>query len=104
MGAVVAAQPHDEEWEQFKKKFQKTYKDDADEAARYKLFLASKERVAKLNELNGQPALGLNWMSDRYENEKYKKGLKRPADFVPTAPVVDWEKNTDGFHTVHRKP
>jgi len=102
--AMVAAQHSDPEWETYKKQWKKTYKDDADESARYKLFQESKKRVAKLNALNGQPAFGLNWMSDRYEDEKYKKGLKRPADFVPTAPVMDWEKNTDGFHTVHRNP
>ena len=30
-------------------------------------------------------------MSDRYESEKYKKGLKKPKDFVPTAPVMEWD-------------
>lgn len=94
---LAAAQHDDKAWQAFKKKYQKTYKDDADETARYKLFKASEERVEKLNKLNGQPAFGINWMSDRYENEKYKKGLVKPKDFVPTAPVKVWE-------TAPRKP
>jgi len=89
--AMAAAKPDDPEWDAFKAKYKKTYKDDADESARYKLFQDSKVRVEKLNKLNGQPAFGINWMSDRYENEKYKKGLVKPKDFVPTAPVKEWE-------------
>ena len=87
---VVSASVQDAEWDQFKAKYKKTYKGDADEQQRYKLFLASKDRVAKLNELNGQPAFGINWMSDRLETEKHKKGLKKPKDFKPTAPVKDF--------------
>merc|ERR1712048_516649 len=87
---IVGAAPTDPEWEKFKAQYKKTYSSDVDEAARYKLFLASKDRVAELNKKNGQPAFGLNWMSDRYETEKYKKGLKRPKDFKPTAPVKDF--------------
>merc|ERR550514_492240 len=78
------------EWDAFKAKYKKHYKDDADEAARNKLFKESQERVEKLNKLNGQPAFGINWMSDRYESEKFKKGHKKPKDFVPTAPVKDF--------------
>merc|ERR1711879_910955 len=33
---------------------------------------------------------GINWMSDRFESEKYKRGLKKPNDFKPTAPVKDF--------------
>jgi len=99
--AVAAAHgPHpsqDESWVEFKKKYQKVYKDDADESERYKLFVASKTRVKELNDLNGSPAFGINFMSDRYENEKYKKGLVKPKDFVATAPVKEWE-------TAPRKP
>lgn len=87
---VVSASVQDAEWDQFKAKYKKTYKGDADEQQRYKLFLASKDRVAKLNELNGQPAFGINWMSDRLETEMHKKGLKKPKDFKPTAPVKDF--------------
>jgi len=97
--AAAAAQHDDPEWQAFKKKYQKVYKDDADETSRYNLFKESKTRVAKLNELNGQPAFGINWMSDRHEDEKYKKGLKKPKDFVPTAPVKEWEtapRNPEG--------
>jgi hypothetical protein len=28
-------------------------------------------------------------MSDRYPHEQYKKGLRKPKDFVPTAPVLE---------------
>jgi hypothetical protein len=64
---LVAAQ--DQEWEAFKAKYQKHYKDAADEHARHGLFKASHERVAHLNKLNGKAgnAFGINWMSDRYE-------------------------------------
>jgi len=34
--------------------------------------------------------MGLNWMSDRFESEKYKKGLKKPKDFKASAPVKDF--------------
>eukprot|EP00747_Dinoflagellata_sp_TGD_P026736 gnl/TRDRNA2_/TRDRNA2_132141_c0_seq3.p1 gnl/TRDRNA2_/TRDRNA2_132141_c0~~gnl/TRDRNA2_/TRDRNA2_132141_c0_seq3.p1 ORF type:complete len:408 (+),score=95.32 gnl/TRDRNA2_/TRDRNA2_132141_c0_seq3:62-1225(+) len=84
---VVAAAVSDPEWDEFKAKYKKKYSSDVDEEARYKLFLESKDRVAKLNALNGQPAFGINWMSDRYESEKYKKGLKKPEGWTPTAPV-----------------
>merc|ERR1719388_51610 len=81
----------DPEWEAFKKKYKKVYAGDADEKARYELFKQSKARVASLNELNkaAGPAFGLNFMSDRYDEEKYKKGLVKPKDFVPTAPVKE---------------
>lgn len=93
----------DPEWEQFKAMYKKNYKDSKDEAARYALFKESKVRVAKLNKLNGQAAFGVNWMSDRYEEEKFKKGHKKPQGFVPTAPVqkasaprspagIDWRR------------
>jgi len=90
--ALVVAQV-DPEWEAYKKKYKKVYKDDADEKSRYELFKQSKERVASLNELNkaAGPAFGINFMSDRYEQEKYKKGLVKPKDWVPTAPVKLWE-------------
>jgi C1A family cysteine protease len=87
---VVAATIKDPEWEKFKAEYKKTYKNHDDEQARYKLFLSSKERVDKLNKLNGQQAFGINWMSDRYETEKHKKGHVKPKDFVPTAPVKDF--------------
>merc|ERR1719428_1837106 len=80
----------DQDWEDFKKKYKKHYMSSDDEAERYKLFKASQERVAKLNKLNGQPAFGINWMSDRHEEEKHKKGLRKPKGFEPTAPVKDY--------------
>jgi len=89
----VAAVVKDSEWEEFKARYKKQYADDVEETARYELFLQSKERTEKLNRLNGQPVFGINWMSDRIESEKFKKGLKRPKDFVPTAPVMDFTEN-----------
>lgn len=83
-GAAAIADP---QWDQFKAKYKKHYTSDADEQARYDIFQASKIRVAKLNQLNGQPAFDINWMSDRRPEEQYKKGLKKPADFKATAPV-----------------
>jgi len=88
VGVAVAAP--DPEWEAFKAKYKKKYTSDLDEKTRYKLFVDSKERVAKLNELNGEPAFGINWMSDRHEEEKYKRGHKKPSGFVPTAPVKEF--------------
>uniref|UniRef100_A0A7S4S0F8 Peptidase C1A papain C-terminal domain-containing protein n=1 Tax=Alexandrium monilatum TaxID=311494 RepID=A0A7S4S0F8_9DINO len=88
--AVVSGAAVDAEWEAFKRVYKKTYKGKRDEKARYKLFLESKGRVEALNKLNGQPAFGINWMSDRYESEKHKKGLKKPKDFKPSAPVKDF--------------
>jgi len=91
--AAVSAKIDDEKWDAFKAKYQKKYTSDADELARYKLFQVSQERVQRLNELNAKagPAFGINWMSDRYEQEKYKRGLKKPEGFKPTAPVMKFE-------------
>ena len=57
----------DPEWEHFKARYKKTYKDSDDEAARHSLFKVAKARVAELNKLNGDAghAFGINWMSDR---------------------------------------
>jgi len=85
--AVAATGFPDREWKAFKDKYKKSYTSKADEKARYKLFRAAKKRVAKLNALNEEPVFGINWMSDRYPDEQYKTGLKRPSGFVPTAPV-----------------
>jgi C1A family cysteine protease len=86
-----AAAPHDPAWDAFKAKYKKSYKDDDDESARYSLFKAAEARVAELNKLNGQKAFGINWMSDRYAQEQHKKGLRKPKDFVPTAPVLEFD-------------
>merc|ERR1712023_360729 len=37
----------------------------------------------------GDAVFGLTWTSDRKEHEKHAKGLKKPAGFVPTAPVYE---------------
>jgi len=78
------------EWEEYKATYKKKYPSADEETVRYKLFLDSKTRVAELNKLNGEPAFGINWMSDRHEWEKHKKGFKRPREFKPTAPVADF--------------
>merc|ERR1712176_192211 len=59
--------------------------------ARYALFKTSQQRVARLNELNGKAgkAFGINWMSDRYPQEKHKTGHKKPKGWVPSAPVME---------------
>lgn len=90
--AVVVAStvPSDPEWEAFKKKYNKKYDSAADEEARYGLFKLSKLRISKLNALNGEPVFGITWMADRYPKEQYKRGLKKPKDFVPTAPVKEF--------------
>jgi Pyruvate/2-oxoacid:ferredoxin oxidoreductase delta subunit len=86
---VGIAVGHDHDWESFKTKYQKQYRDAADEAARYKLFKAEQANVDHLNHLNGKAgkAFGINWMSDRYAEEKHKTGHKKPQGWVPTAPV-----------------
>jgi len=85
----AAATIPDPEWAAFKAKYSKHYLSDADEKARHSLFKVSQARVARLNKLNGKAgkAFGINWMSDRYPAEQYKKGHKKPTGFVPTAPV-----------------
>lgn len=55
----------DDDWDRYKKHFQKHYKDADDEAARRAMFEIAKARVENLNKLNGQKAFGINWMSDR---------------------------------------
>jgi len=89
---VAAAVAKDPEWEKFKAKYKKTYTSDADEEARYRLFMQSKDRISMLNELNAAagPAFGINWMSDRYPDEQHKKGLKKPDTFKPTQPVKEF--------------
>eukprot|EP00933_Yihiella_yeosuensis_P020881 TRINITY_DN16650_c0_g1_i3.p1 TRINITY_DN16650_c0_g1~~TRINITY_DN16650_c0_g1_i3.p1 ORF type:complete len:387 (+),score=73.86 TRINITY_DN16650_c0_g1_i3:93-1253(+) len=93
LAAAVANNFSDPDWEEFKIKYKKVYTSDADEQKRYKLFQISKERVTKLNALNGEfgKAFGINWMSDRLPSEKYKTGLKKPAGFKPKAPVMKVE-------------
>merc|ERR1719161_104343 len=39
-------------------------------------------------------------MSDRYETEKFKKGLKKPKDFKPTAPVSDFTSTMQGSNGI----
>lgn len=86
---VAIASVTDPEWEAFKARYRKHYINSTDEMARHKIFKESKYRIEMLNHLNGHPVFGINWMSDRYEAEKYKKGLHKPKDFKPTAPVMD---------------
>jgi hypothetical protein len=82
----------DQEWIDFKAKYKKHFASDADEKNRYEVFLKSKARVAHLNKLNKKAgdAFGINWMSDRFEEEKHKKGHVKPKGWVPTAPVKEF--------------
>jgi len=84
---VVLAVIPDPDWQAFKNKFQKSYASQDEEAARYKLFVQTQARVELLNKLNGEAVFGITWMADRYDEEKYKRGLRKPKNFVPTAPV-----------------
>lgn len=86
LAAAAIAIP-DPEWQAFKHKYQKSYASPAEEAARYRLFIETKARVDILNKLNGEPVFGITWLADRYDEEKYQRGLKKPKNFVPTAPV-----------------
>jgi C1A family cysteine protease len=98
--ACSVAADYPEEWKAFKAKHKKHYASDSEEKERFQIYLASKERVAKLNKLNGEPVFGINWMSDRHESEKHSKGLKKPKDFVPTAPVRDFTKTMRGASAI----
>jgi C1A family cysteine protease len=89
---VATAEVADPEWASFKVTHRKLYVDTEEEQSRYEIFLESKARVERLNALNGQPAFGINWMSDRRPEEKHKKGLKKPKGFVSTAPVRKFEE------------
>jgi len=93
---AVAAAIGDSEWEQFKTQYQKYYANDAEELERYGLFKKSKARVAKLNALNPEPVFGITSMSDRHPEEQFKKGLRMPVDFVPTAPVKQYIPRNSG--------
>ena len=64
---VVEAPQKDQEWEDYKMMYKKTYESPADERERHSLFEASKQRVARLNEVNKKAgnAFGINWFSDR---------------------------------------
>jgi hypothetical protein len=91
LAATVSATIDDKEWTAFKAKYKKTYVDDTDEEGRYANFKAAQARVVQLNELNKKAgdAFGINFMSDRYEKEKFKKGLVKPKDWKATAPVME---------------
>jgi len=91
VGAAFGVPATDPEWETYKHKYKKHYKDSDDETARHSLFKVSQARVAQLNALNGQVAFGINWMSDRYPHEQHKTGLKKPAGFVSNAEARDYE-------------
>ena len=80
------------DWEAYKSKYKKSYRDQDDEAARHALFITAQARVAELNALNGKAgsAFGITWTSDRYPQETHKKGLRKPKDFVPSAPVREY--------------
>jgi len=88
---VTVAAINDSEWESYKVAFKKIYADGAEEQTRYQVFLDSKDRVAKLNALNSKAgdAFGLTWTSDRHDEEKHAKGLRKPEGFKATAPIYE---------------
>ena len=90
--SVTSDTHSDRDWEAYKSKYKKSYRDEEDEAARHALFNTAKARVAELNALNGKTgsAFGITWTSDRYPQEMHKRGLRRPSDFVPSAPVREY--------------
>ena len=90
--SVTSDTHSDRDWEAYKSKYKKSYRDEEDEAARHALFNTAKARVAELNALNGKAgsAFGITWTSDRYPQEMHKRGLRRPSDFVPSAPVREY--------------
>merc|ERR1711988_1272074 len=90
--ALPAAE--DPAWEAFKAKYKKSYESADDETARHSLFRVAQTRVAELNKLNGHggAAFGINWMSDRYPHETFKKGLlQKPKGWKPTAGVMKYD-------------
>jgi len=91
---VAVAAISDPDWEAFKHKYKKSYSSKGEEAARYQLFKATQQRVDRLNKLNGEPAFGITWMADRHEEEKYKRGHRKPKGFVPVAPVQNFSDAT----------
>jgi C1A family cysteine protease len=88
--ALSAAEIADPEWAAFKTAHQKIYHSAQEEQSRHEIFMESKARIERLNELNGQPVFGITWMSDRIPEERFKTGLKKPEGFVPTAPVKEF--------------
>jgi len=93
--AVCSAAPAytvDKSWEKYKAKYKKTYENADDEVARHSVFTTAKYRVQQLNQLNGEAgsAFGINYMSDRYPHEQFKKGLRKPENFKPTAAVREF--------------
>merc|ERR1712066_962150 len=87
--SAASAKIDDKDWAAFKLKFKKEYASEDDEAERYAIFKATQSRVTQLNTLNGKAGacFGITWSADRYEQEKHKKGLVKPRDWKPTAPV-----------------
>jgi len=88
VAALVAGAVADPQWEQYKIDFKKTYASDSEESERYAIFKDTLDRIEKLN-AKGNPVFGLTWTSDRKDHEKHAKGYKRPAGFVPTAPIYE---------------
>lgn len=89
----------DESWESYKVQFKKVFDDDLDEATRKQIFAENNKQINELNDKNGEFVFGWTRETDRKEEEKHKKGAKRPTHkmnmrVIPakmTAPaVVDW--------------
>jgi C1A family cysteine protease len=90
----------DQQWEQYKNDFQKSYASDDDEKERYAIFQESLKRIEAGNAL-GNAVFGLTWTSDRKEHEKHAKGHKKPAGFVPTAPLYEKKQEFRGVGAIN---
>jgi len=91
---VVEALQKDQEWEDYKKMYKKTYESPADERERHALFEASKQRVARLNEVNKKAgnAFGINWFSDRcVAHPKAHRALPKLSSSTMPRPVPPFQ-------------
>jgi len=90
----------DQQWEQYKKDFQKAYLSDDDEHERYTIFQESLKRIEAGNAL-GDAVFGLTWTSDRKEHEKHAKGHKKPPGFVASAPIYEKKQEFRGVSAIN---
>ena len=91
---VVEAPQKDQEWEDYKKMYKKTYESPADERERQSLFEASKQRVARLNEVNKKAgnAFGINCFSDRcVAHPKAHRALPKLSSSTMPRPVPPFQ-------------
>merc|ERR1719446_1653990 len=102
---VAAAGCSKKDFESFKGKFQKTYKDADEEKHRFKGFCAELEKIEELNKKNGGKGFGMTFYTDREGEELPARGRLHglPPKHSDDAPVfqsrlasmpkdVDWRK------------